>query len=184
MESPSKTALVILVPEAESIVKEWREIYDSSAADRMPAHITILYPFKPLGDIGSTVTADLKDLFLRQSRFDFSLNEIGRFQEVLYLAPSHSSRFKELIQTVTAEYPDTPLYGGVSFEVVPHVTVAMVKDNARLDEISREFHRASEGKFPINAHAGRVSLMVKRQQGWEIEISFDLSRGSHPPSDC
>ena len=111
VDQPVETALVVLAPEAEFIVKEWREKYDSFAADGRAAHIAILYPFKPLGDIGPAVAADFKDLFSRHSRFDFSLNETGRFPEVLYLAPSHNRGLMELIQAVAAEYPETPSYG-------------------------------------------------------------------------
>ena len=173
MASQAETALVVLVPEAEFIVKEWRDKYDPSAADGMGAHVTILYPFKQLDDIGPAIVGDLEDLFSRHSPFDFSLNETGRFPGVLYLAPSPDGGIKELIRAVAGQYPETPLYGGVSLEVIPHLTVAQVKDNARLDEISREFHRASYGELPIHAHADRVCLMVKQQHGWEMEISLN-----------
>jgi hypothetical protein len=36
------TALVILVPEAEALVSSFRNKHDPSAADGMPAHITLV----------------------------------------------------------------------------------------------------------------------------------------------
>ena len=41
-----ESALVVLVPEAESLVKPFRDRYDPAAAAGVPAHITLLYPFK------------------------------------------------------------------------------------------------------------------------------------------
>ena len=42
--SPIESALVVLVPEAERLVKPFCERYDPSAAAGVPAHITLLYP--------------------------------------------------------------------------------------------------------------------------------------------
>jgi hypothetical protein len=36
----------LVVPEAEPLVKPFRDRYDPSAAAGVPAHITLLYPFK------------------------------------------------------------------------------------------------------------------------------------------
>jgi hypothetical protein len=41
-----ESALAILVPGAEFIVKLFRDKYDPSAAHGFPAHGTVLYPFK------------------------------------------------------------------------------------------------------------------------------------------
>ena len=46
-----ESALVVLVPAAEVVVKSFRDKYDSSAADGCPAHVTLLYPFKPPDEI-------------------------------------------------------------------------------------------------------------------------------------
>ena len=40
-----ESALVILVPEAEPLVRPFRHRFDPSAALGVPAHITLLYPF-------------------------------------------------------------------------------------------------------------------------------------------
>jgi hypothetical protein len=44
--SPIESALVVLVPEAEVLVKPFRDRFDPLAAAGVPAHITLLYPFK------------------------------------------------------------------------------------------------------------------------------------------
>ena len=49
--SSIESGLVVLVPQAEALVKPFRDRYDPSAATGVPAHITLLYPFKPPDEI-------------------------------------------------------------------------------------------------------------------------------------
>lgn len=42
-----ETAVLLRVPEAEPLVREWRAKGDPSAAHGVPAHVTLLYPFVP-----------------------------------------------------------------------------------------------------------------------------------------
>jgi hypothetical protein len=52
-----------LVPEAEPLVKPFRDRYDPSAAAGVPAHITLLYPFKHPDEADQTVLGDLNQCF-------------------------------------------------------------------------------------------------------------------------
>ena len=61
MPLPEATALVILVPESESLVEAFRQRYDPVAAAGMPTHITLLYPFKH-GDSAYNAPCDCIDL--------------------------------------------------------------------------------------------------------------------------
>jgi len=54
-----ESALMVLVPEDELLVKPFRDRYDPSAADGVPAHVTLLYPFKPPDEIDQTVIDNL-----------------------------------------------------------------------------------------------------------------------------
>ena len=60
---PVELSLMIVVPEAERLVKPFREKYDPSAAVGVPAHITLLYPFKPPAEINETVLDNLNQCF-------------------------------------------------------------------------------------------------------------------------
>jgi 2'-5' RNA ligase len=175
MASQATTALVILVPEAEALVKECREKYDPSATEGMPAHVTVLYPFKTLEQIGEDVVVVLHSLFSRHPRFRFSLGEMQRFPTALYLAPHPGTPFKTLTRAVADRYPETPPYGGTFSEIVPHLTIAHVNDAHRLDEISDEFHRAAGGKLPIQGYAEKVWLMAKQEGMWSPRLSFALA---------
>ena len=93
---PIESALVVLVPDAEVLVKPFRDRHDPSAAVGVPAHITLLYPFIAPDESGSAVLDDLRQCFQRFPPFDFSFAESRRFPGVLYLAPEPAEPFREL----------------------------------------------------------------------------------------
>ncbi|MSQ61010.1 MAG: hypothetical protein EXR43_00235 [Dehalococcoidia bacterium] len=47
MSQPGESALVILAPEIDRLVSKWPARYDPSARRSVPAHITLLYPWRP-----------------------------------------------------------------------------------------------------------------------------------------
>jgi 2'-5' RNA ligase len=92
-----ESALLVLVPEAEALVKSFRDRYDPSAAAGMPAHITLLYPFKLPSELDDEVLADLRRCFARFAPIRYALASIRRFPvEVLYLAPEPDEPFRRL----------------------------------------------------------------------------------------
>ncbi len=150
--SPIESALMVLVPEAESLVKPFRDRYDPSAAAGVPAHITLLHPFKHPEEVDQTVLEGLKQCFHRCAPFRFSLAPIRRFGDaVLYLAPEPDERFRELTLAIWDRYPETPPYGDKWPDIVPHLSVAWVKDERQLDSIADDFAQASRGRLPIRA---------------------------------
>jgi len=174
-EAAEHSVLAVLVPEAEALAKPFRDRYDPSAADGMPAHITLLTPFKPPDEIDAGVLARLRECFRRFASFRFSLASIRRFPDaVLYLAPEPVERFRELILAIWDQYPETPPYGGKWPDIVTHLSVAWVRDERLLDRIADDFAEASRGRLPIAATAAQVALMDKRSGRWLIRASFDL----------
>src|SRR5260370_27446705 len=150
--SPIESALMVLVPEAERLVKPFRDRYDPSAAAGVPAHITLLYPFKHPDEVDQPVLEDLNQCFDGCAPFRFSLAPIRRFPDaVLYLAPEPDEPFRKLTLAIWDRYPETPPYGGKWPDIVPHLSVAWVKDEQLLDLIADDFAQASQGGLPIRA---------------------------------
>ena len=170
-----EAALVILVPEAEALVSSFREKYDPSAGKGMPAHITLNYPFNAYDPKRSAVLDELNQLFSNYPAFDFSLTRLGQFPGLLYLVPEPIQPFKQLIQTIAERYPDSPPYGGVFSEIVPHLTIAEVKDENRFKQIGIEFSISSKGQMPINACASQIWLVETREEIWVKRSAFELS---------
>jgi 2'-5' RNA ligase len=176
--SSTASALVVLVPEAEALVKPFRDTYDPSAAAGMPAHITLLYPFKPSDEIDAAAIDNLRGCFARFAPFRFSLTAVRRFPvEVLYLAPAPDEAFRRMTEAIWERYPETPPYGGKFANVVPHLTVAQLDDEQRLDRVADDFARASQGKLPIHATAMEVALMDYRSGRWQVRTTFRLGGG-------
>ena len=136
--SLSESALVVLVPEAEALVKAFRDKYDPSAAAGMPAHITLLYPFKPPPELRADVLETIHACFAEFVPFTYSLAAIRRFRsEVLYLAPEPDEPFRKLTLAICDRYSDRRPYGGKFAEVIPHLTVAHVQNERDLDRSPR-----------------------------------------------
>jgi hypothetical protein len=173
--SSIETVLVVLVPEAESLVKPFRDQYDPSAAAGMPAHITLLYPFKPLDEVDEVALDILRHCFARFAPIQFSLGPIRRFPvEVLYLAPEPDEPFRPLTSAIWGRYPETPPYGGKWPDIIPHLSVACLADEHKLDGITKELAQASRGKLPIRATASEVALMDNRSGRWQVRAKLDL----------
>jgi 2'-5' RNA ligase len=169
-----ESALVALVPEAEDLVQPFRDRHDPSAALGVPAHITLLYPFKPPQQIDDAVLGQLRAGFANFAPIAFALASIRRFPDVLYLAPDPAEPFRDLTRAIWRWHPETPPYGGRWPDIMPHLSVANVASQHELDRIADEFALASRGVLPINATASGVSLLEKRGQRWAIHTTFRL----------
>jgi hypothetical protein len=171
------SALVVLVPEAEAAVKPFRDRYDPSAAAGMPAHNTLLYPFKSPDEVDETVLRDLRHCFAHFSPIAFSLGSIRRFPvEVLYLAPEPAEPFRRLTLAIWERYPETPPYGGKWPDIIPHLSVAWLTDARQLDGVANKFAEASRERLPIRAIASEVALMDIRSGRWQVRAMFGLGK--------
>jgi 2'-5' RNA ligase len=172
----SESALVVLVPEAEAVVWRLRARHVRSAALGMPAHITVLYPFKPPEEIGARVLEDLAACAARFPAFRFTLRELRRFTGVLYLAPDPDEPFRRLTLGIWECFPESPPYGGRIADIVPHLTVADIWTNDGLDEIATEFARSARGRLPIAGRANALALMDNVSGRWQVRSTVALGR--------
>jgi 2'-5' RNA ligase len=175
--SRSESALVVLVGEAEAVAKPFRDRYDPSAATGMPAHITLLFPFKAPDDVDDMTRGSLRDCFARFEPVRFSLPAIKRLSSgVLYLAPEPDEPFRQLTLAIWNLFPQTPPYGGKWPDIIPHLSIAWLADEVRLTGVADDFARAAEGKLPIRATASEIALMDNRSGRWNVEATFSLGR--------
>jgi len=172
--SAVESALVVLVPEAEFLVRPFRELHDPSAMLGVPAHITLLYPFKPPKEIDGAVLEHLSAAFARLAPITFVLGSVRSFPGVLYLAPDPAEPFRDLTRAIWAWYPEAPPYGGKWPDIVPHLSLASTADERKLDRIADEIALASQGRLPISANAREVCLLEKHGQRWATRTMFRL----------
>jgi hypothetical protein len=122
--SPTQSAVIVAVPEAESAVATHRAWLDSAAGRGVPAHITVLYPFLPPAEIDDDVLSRLGACVASVPAFETVLTRAAWFgEDVLWLAPDPDAPFRALTAAVWRAFPDNPPYGGEFADVVPHLTV-------------------------------------------------------------
>ncbi|MEX2029384.1 MAG: 2'-5' RNA ligase family protein [Anaerolineales bacterium] len=172
--SAIEAALVVVVPEAEPLVRDYRREYDPSAAKGMPAHITINYPFLPGADPSEATLQGLRSLLSGVAPFPFRLTRWALFPDLLYLAPEPEEPFRNLVIQVQNTFPDSLPYGGEHSEIIPHLTIAQEDDPVILEGISSDFQVGAESRLPIWSQASHVWLMDNRKGRWSKQTSFRL----------
>ena len=169
-----ESALVVLVPEAESLVKPFRDLYDPSAALGVPAHVTLLFPFKPPAEMTSAVIDGLRQCFAGLPAFDFVLASASRFPATLYLAPEPVEPFRQLTLAICKQHPETPPYAGRHPDIVPHLSLADRLDATTLDRVESEFAQAARDRLPIRARATSIALLENLTGGWQTRLTLPL----------
>src|SRR5262249_51857556 len=149
---------------------------DPSAALGMPAHVTVLYPFKPPRELTADVIRSLDELFSNFSSFSARLVEPKQFLGVLYLAPAPEEAFRRLTEAMTERFPETQPYAGQFGDIIPHLTVAQIADAQLLAEIATGFHGQARGHLPIEIPVTEVALMDNESGRWQVRQRFALGR--------
>jgi len=168
------TALVIVAPEAERILGEFRRAHDCAARNGSLAHITLLYPFLRPKELNAGVDGRLASLFRRHAGFPFQLRHSGRFRGVLHLLPEPAAPFIALTQAIWREFPNHPPYEGRFSHITPHLQLAQGDDEALLDRLQAEFHACFGPHLPIHGRAEAVQLIDQRNGQWHVRQSFPL----------
>ncbi len=168
------TALAILIPEAESFVKPIRDQFDPSSKLGMPAHITILYPFKHPDKIDKNTLSKLTDIFSAITTFEIVFHQTKKFPEVLYLEPTPMISLKALIQAVSQAFPDYLPYEGAHKNSIPHLTIAHHSNIQQLEQIESDFHRNHGYQLPFKSRVNAIHLWKRVNGRWYSMCSFNL----------
>jgi 2'-5' RNA ligase len=129
-----ESSIDVLVPAAVDVVGTWYG-RTQAAADGMPPHITVLWPWVSAPVPGEAMDR-LRAAATGLAPFTVRLAHVGRFPGVVYLAPEPRRLIADVIARLVAAFPETPPYGGRFGDVpVPHLTVATSEDEGRLDVI-------------------------------------------------
>ena len=80
----------------------------------------------------------------------------------------------DLSMAVIEHFPNSPLYGGIFEEVIPHLTIAEIENSEGIISVLQKFQSAALGKLPIRATVNEVLLMDNRSGHWETRDKFVL----------
>lgn len=167
-----ESAIIIPVPEVEPIVGPFRAQHDSAARLGVPAHITLLYPFRSPPAALKEIDV-LTSFFAVFQAFDFSLIEVRRFPATAYLHPDKPERFTQMISALLNEWPDCKPYKGAFAEAVPHLTVADKVDSQTLDFVERNLR----DELPVKCFSKEAWLLVSDENGyWSKRASFPFAK--------
>ena len=165
------TALVLLVPEAEPLVHDWRSAHDPSAAEGMPAHITVLYPFVLEHSITQETYQTIAKICNDTPPLTVNFETVGRFPSVLWLDPG-SPECRQLITAVRQAWPECLPYGQKNLDVIPHLTVTDGAD----ESIALQAARAVMQGLPLRVSIPAVSLMIFDGTEWRCRQQFEFTR--------
>ena len=173
------SALLIAIGEAESVVGRLRLAHDAAAADGIPAHVTVLYPFVPRDRLTNDMRQATTAVFSSIPAFDYRLDRVGRFGDTtVFLAPEPSSAFARLTDAAHARWPQHPPYGGVFDVVIPHLTVGDGLDGLTSDALELAVGHALARHGPVVGRATEVALMTRGADGrWSVDSRHRLAAG-------
>lgn len=170
-----ESALIAVVPEAEPLVASFRQRFDPSAAAGVPAHITVLYPFRDSNMLDDEVIESLRRCFRLHSPIAFQLTDLRRFNNAgLYLAPDPSEPFRQLTLAVWRLFPENPPYSGKWPDIVPHLSVAYSEQDKELDNLAVDIGRKLKHHLPVKATTLEVLLIENRGGRWARRETFRL----------
>ncbi|THD82629.1 MAG: 2'-5' RNA ligase family protein [Phenylobacterium sp.] len=168
----STSGLVLLAPDLEPRIGDLRALHDPAARQGMPAHVTVLYPFMDPVDFGPTPRGRLADAVRGFPAFDLSFSRVGRFPEVLWIAPEPAEAILALVAAIVGAFPEFPPYGGQFETVIPHVTVAH-GDGLDLGALEPELRRRLAD--PVIQRVDAVSLFTTVRRRWREVDRFLLA---------
>ena len=165
--------LVLRIPEADALLADLRAGFPDAAADDMPAHVTVIFPFKPWETVNRADLLTLKGLFGALRPISLRFETTGRFPGVLWLSPTPRAEVDRLTRAVVAAFPDYPPYEGAYDDPTPHLTLALGDDSA-LDKAERAVARRLV--TPLRSDIDAVSAYALTDDGWREMECFPLGR--------
>ena len=166
-----QSAVLIPVPQADSVVGRYRYEYDPVAAAGVPAHVTLVVPWLPPAEITDAELAELETELSDVRAFDFALTRVDWFgRRVLWVAPEPADPFLKLTHRI-ADHFNTPPWDDEFDEVVPHLTVAHASDGVELVPIAADVAT----RLPVRCRAEEVWVMVGGGGRWERRHRISLA---------
>ena len=174
-----QSALIMEVPWAEPVVGPWRRAHDAISHRGVPAHITILSPFRAPDVLDDTVNATLASLAASVPAWDLSLVEVDAFPDAVWLRPEPDDHLHALADSVWAAFPDCPPHGGQFPALRPHVTVGQDPDPERIDLLRRRAAEELATMLPVTGRVDGLSLFVSGEAGeWTRCTVFPFASGA------
>ena len=151
------------------------------AADGVPGHVTLLYPFVAPDRLDRRVRAAIAIVARHHAAFDYELAGPARWPDTIYASVEPAGPFLAIHRELADAFPDYPIYGRPApFELVPHVTVAegdVVDDPARLTD-------PAWSTLPARRKAVALEVIASDEKGrWRLVWRLPLGLQSADAAD-
>ncbi|MTD53611.1 2'-5' RNA ligase family protein [Amycolatopsis pithecellobii] len=171
----TRSALIVPVPETESLVTAHRRSLGEVPVSAVPTHVTVLYPFVPPGSIGPDTLCELAGALAGMTAFDCAFTQVKWFDdEILWLEPKPDEHFRALTAAVCKRFPAHRPYDGDHPDTVPHLTVA----DRRSGDVTGKRRIATDiaAHLPVHARIDRVRLVAGEDEHgpWRTISEFTL----------
>ncbi|HSG86197.1 MAG TPA: 2'-5' RNA ligase family protein [Candidatus Limnocylindrales bacterium] len=141
----------------------------ASAALGVPAHITLLFPFKGSDELREADRRRIAAILRATGPIPFRLATARHWDDVRYLAVEPGEPFTRLVERLVAAYPTWTPYGG-AFPYVPHVTIS--------EGAPGEHPAIADPRRPLERIADRALLIEEGDDGrWRTRWRFHMGRG-------
>ena len=146
----------------------------ADAADGLPAHLTLLYPFVDPARLDDAVRRRIGAVAANHEPFDYRLLRAARWPDTLYVAVAPVEPFVALQRDLEAAFPDRPIYGEPpGFAFVPHVTIA----EGRPADDPATTHDRVWASLPRSARAATLDVIATDGRGWRLVWRLRLGQG-------
>jgi 2'-5' RNA ligase len=137
------TVVMIVVPhEVQAIAVPILRQYAPETLIRVPAHITVLFPFVPAEQLDDTANK-LYQVCESIPPFEITLDGYDSFPGFTFMRLVNPEPVRALFRTLFKEFPDYPPYGGrFGNELNPHLTVAEFASEAKQGEATMPPYKA------------------------------------------
>ena len=167
------TAVVVPALPAETLLGQYRCRLDPSAAQGVPAHVTVMYPFVPRERWeNQAVESRLCGILKKIECFSFWFRTIAEKEGLLYLPPEPGDEFRDLTAAVGSEFGLVP-YRGKYEDPIPHCTVSYGQSWEQESPSGQAEVKATlEAGLPIQCQAREVWVMQRDVVGSQIRWSI------------
>lgn len=171
-----QSALIVEVPWSESVVGPWRRDHDPNSHRGVPAHITILFPFRAPDALDDDVIGTLTAIATTIRTCDLSLVEVDSFPDAVWLRPDPDDHLHTLGAAVWSTFPDCPPHGGRFPALRPHVTIGQSPDPDQVEALRARAATELAATLPVSGPIEGLSLFVSDESGeWSRRRMFPFA---------
>ena len=125
--------MIVGLHNIQIIAAPTRRKYALDSSIRVPAHVTLLYPFVAFDQLNSACRK-LREVLTEVEPFEITLDGYDHFPTVAFMKVANPVPIQNIFRKIYAAFPECPPYGGLyGNDLHPHMTVGEFRDQSARD---------------------------------------------------